>query len=461
LKLRQWQLTCLDNAFNHYLKGANNFLVFAVPGAGKTILAASIAKRMLENDLVDIIISLSPSVSIKKNIQDVLSISTNRCFKGEIGSAGICFTYQSLSHISPEFWRKIRNKRKFLILDEVHHCSGNNEVESNHWGLNILQKISQGKTYSLSLSGTPWRTDSFPITKQQYSRSSSQIAYHYKYGLQDAIKDGICRIPKVILIDNEQITVEQRNGKVNTFSNFEALLSDSEINYQAILENKCALKFILKESITKLEELRAKITNAGGLIVATSVNHAYLIAETMRKEFSIRPQVVTYKQHDAQIQIDEYKQNTKSWLISVGMVSEGTDIPRLQICCYLSRIRTELYFRQVLGRILRATNDKPQQAWLFTFAEPNLIKFAERLNADIPFDDIIEKRQVMDIQHSVEELKNTQSSASTNEISYSFNSASLSLKVNDNNRQFDLFSELKFSDQYRKKLVDSIKQFEH
>ena len=32
------------------------------------------------------------------------------------------------------------------------------------------------------------------------------------------------------------------------------------------------------------------------------------------------------------------------------MISEGTDIPRLQLCCYLSRIRTELHYRQVLGR---------------------------------------------------------------------------------------------------------------
>ena len=45
-----------------------------------------------------------------------------------------------------------------------------------------------------------------------------------------------------------------------------------------------------------------------------------------------------------------------AWIISVGMISEGTDIPRLQICCHLSLIRTELHYRQVLGRVLRMTN---------------------------------------------------------------------------------------------------------
>ncbi|HCP01716.1 MAG TPA: diguanylate cyclase, partial [Rhodospirillaceae bacterium] len=51
------------------------------------------------------------------------------------------------------------------------------------------------------------------------------------------------------------------------------------------------------------------------------------------------------------------------------MISEGTDIPRLQVCCYLSRIRTELHYRQVLGRVLRRTGEPDNQAWLFMLAE--------------------------------------------------------------------------------------------
>ncbi|MFA0233502.1 diguanylate cyclase, partial [Vibrio sp. 10N.261.45.A7] len=72
------------------------------------------------------------------------------------------------------------------------------------------------------------------------------------------------------------------------------------------------------------------------------------------------------------------------WIVSVGMISEGTDIPRLQVCCHMSSVKTELYFRQVLGRILRVNNVKNKQAWLFTFAEQNLIEFSERIEQDIP-----------------------------------------------------------------------------
>jgi hypothetical protein len=76
------------------------------------------------------------------------------------------------------------------------------------------------------------------------------------------------------------------------------------------------------------------------------------------------------------------------------MISEGTDIPRLQVCCHLSRVKTELYFRQVLGRILRMTTSVDQQAWLFTFAEPKLVEFANRIAEEIPDQPVIFRNPV-------------------------------------------------------------------
>lgn len=82
--------------------------------------------------------------------------------------------------------------------------------------------------------------------------------------------------------------------------------------------------------------------------------------------------------------IDSYRKQDTEWIVSVGMVSEGTDIPRLQVCCYLSHVRTEMYYRQVLGRILRINSSVNQEAWFFTFAEPNLVKYANRIQSDLP-----------------------------------------------------------------------------
>ena len=73
------------------------------------------------------------------------------------------------------------------------------------------------------------------------------------------------------------------------------------------------------------------------------------------------------------------------WLVSVGMVSEGTNIPRLQVCCHLTRIKTELHFRQILGRIMRLSDtDTNKQAHLFAPAQPKIVEYAKRLYEDIP-----------------------------------------------------------------------------
>jgi len=66
------------------------------------------------------------------------------------------------------------------------------------------------------------------------------------------------------------------------------------------------------------------------------------------------------------------------------MVSEGTNIPRLQVCCNLTNIKTEMYFRQILGRILRKTDAPNQEAYMFIPAEPSLVEYAYRVAQDIP-----------------------------------------------------------------------------
>jgi len=68
------------------------------------------------------------------------------------------------------------------------------------------------------------------------------------------------------------------------------------------------------------------------------------------------------------------------------MISEGTNIPRLQICCHLTNIKTEMHFRQILDRILRMTGSKNQEAIMYMPAEPKLLEYAYRVKQDVPFE---------------------------------------------------------------------------
>lgn len=144
------------------------------------------------------------------------------------------------------------------------------------------------------------------------------------------------------------------------------------------------MEYLLGLGCKKLAEIRSESPSAGGLVVASSVQHAQIIKRILSHKYAQTVSIVTYRHEEPLVEIERYRQSDVQWIVSVGMISEGTDIPRLQVCCHMSSVKNELYFRQVLGRILRVNGLINQQAWLLTFAEKSLIEFAERIEQDIP-----------------------------------------------------------------------------
>ena len=71
------------------------------------------------------------------------------------------------------------------------------------------------------------------------------------------------------------------------------------------------------------------------------------------------------------------------WLVSVLMVSEGVDVPRLRVGVYATTARTELFFRQVVGRFVRRTpTPKEQMSHLFLASDPRLKQLATRIEEE-------------------------------------------------------------------------------
>ncbi|MGP8292444.1 hypothetical protein NDQ72_13850 [Halomonas sp. KG2] len=119
--------------------------------------------------------------------------------------------------------------------------------------------------------------------------------------------------------------------------------------------------------------------------MATDIEHAHQIAGMLNAKHQSYV-VVTSKTPRAQQLIDRFRHDNTCWIVAVSMISEGTDIQRLLVCCYLSRIRTELHYRQVLGRILRKMGTDDREAWLYVIAEPTLRKYSQRIAHDLPED---------------------------------------------------------------------------
>jgi superfamily II DNA or RNA helicase len=416
MKLRLWQAECINLALTQYQNGNSHFLALATPGAGKTLMASELADQLLKNNMVDVIICFSPSSIVSQDFKESLQLKTNERFDGLIGAKGRTLTYQSLQYLDVHFWQLFERYRVFVIFDEIHHCAGSNIDNANAWGEQIILNIQNKAQCTLALTGTPWRSDAAPIVLSSYQQPNNKIACDYVYGLSDAIADNVCRVPQIVAIDNSRITVVD-DAETKTFNCFKALLNDSGVSYQEIIENEAVIKYMISSAQKKLTSIRLKNSDAAGLIVAASVEHAHQISILMRTYFDEDSVVVTYRESEPTSIIQQFRNAHSKWIISVGMVSEGTNIPRLQICCHLTNIKTEMHFRQILGRILRATNCKNQEAIMYMPAEPKLLEYAYRVNQDVPLEaDVVKFEKI--------ETTAGKNSADTNSSDITFNKQS-------------------------------------
>ncbi len=158
--LRQWQAECTEEVLNKFGSNRQHFFCQATPGAGKTVFAATVASRLLREGMIDLVLCFSPSLTVSDGIKRTFSSILNCPFNGRIGSIGQSLTYQSIQFLSEEFWQTLQRHRVFVVFDEIHHCSGSEIENTNVWGQQVLTKIQDFATFTLALSGTPWRSDS-------------------------------------------------------------------------------------------------------------------------------------------------------------------------------------------------------------------------------------------------------------------------------------------------------------
>jgi hypothetical protein len=131
---------------------------------------------------------------------------------------------------------------------------------------------------------------------------------------------------------------------------------------------------VLRDAHARLERLRAGAhADAGGLVIAIDKEHAERLADRLGRIDGERPAVVTSDAPDASARIARFAHGHGRWLVSVLMVSEGVDVPRLRVGVYATTARTELFFRQVVGRFIRRTPaPREQMSHLFLPSDPRL-----------------------------------------------------------------------------------------
>ena len=340
-----------------------DFLAVATPGAGKTTFALTCARAVLAESPRPLIV-VAPTSHLKTQWSHAahrLGLELDPHWSPGDGLArdvhGLVTTYQQVATGSAAAKLAGLSVDGFVILDEVHHAG-----HEKAWGDGIRTAFAHAHR-RLALSGTPFRSDAAPIPFVRYDVTGEGDLAHadYTYGYGDALRDGgVVRPVYFPRIDGE---MEWTTASGDVLS---ASFQDELTRAQGSMRLRTALSLegewlpsVLATAVDRLRTIRSNPVDeggqrdAGGLVIATDQEHAQGIARLLRDRFGVPADVVVSDDPGASAKIEEFSRNDRPWLVSVRMVSEGVDIPRLRVGVFATTTSTELFFRQAIGRFVR------------------------------------------------------------------------------------------------------------
>jgi superfamily II DNA or RNA helicase len=386
-KLRAWQEEALTAYFSRAEGSARDFLVSATPGAGKTTFALRLASELLQRRVVDRITVVAPTEHLKLQWADAAhraGIRLDPRFSNRHGREsrqfhGVVVTYAQVAVRASLHRQLTTSARTLVILDEVHHGG-----DALSWG-DAIREAFEGATRRLSLTGTPFRSDTAPIPFVSYLRDErgirlSQTDFAYGYGR--ALRDGVVR-PVVFLSYAGSMRWRTKAG-----DEYEATLGQGDTADVTAQAWRAALDpggdwvpAVLAAADRRLSEVRQQVPDAGGLVIATDQTTARAYAQLLTDITGMPPTVVLSDEPGSSERIEKFATGNQRWMVAVRMVSEGVDVPRLSVGVYATSAATPLYFAQAVGRFVRARR-RGELASIFLPSVPILLALATELERE-------------------------------------------------------------------------------
>jgi len=315
--LRAWQQEALDT----YFSGTHrDFLVSATPGAGKTTFALRLAAELLRTRVVDRITVVAPTEHLKIQWADAAHRAgirldprfTNRHARESRQYHGVVVTYAQVAVKSAVHRALTESRRTLVILDEVHHGG-----DALSWG-DAIRDAFDPATRRLSLTGTPFRSDTAPIPFVSYLRDErgvrlSQTDFAYGYGR--ALHDGVVR-PVIFLSYAGTMRWRTRQGE-----EWEATLGQDDTKDVTAQAWRAALDpdgdwipAVLTAADRRLSEVRQSVPDAGGLVIATDQTAARAYAAILTEITGTAPVLVLSDEKASSERIQRFAESDQRWM---------------------------------------------------------------------------------------------------------------------------------------------------
>jgi superfamily II DNA or RNA helicase len=231
-----------------------DFLAVATPGAGKTTFAL-VAARLLLAQRPRRVIVVTPTAHLKSQwtaaaarLDLHLDPDWSPAESTSADMHGIVTTYQQVA-LNPDNLQRLA-QCAFVVLDEIHHGG-----EDRAWGA-ALQQAFGGAYARLSLSGTPFRSDTRAIPFVRYD--GDEAVPDYEYGYADALRDGGVVRPVYFPAVGGVMEWSAPDGNVHTASFDEPLrleLANQRLRTALSLEGEWLVR-VIHDAVQRLKEVR-------------------------------------------------------------------------------------------------------------------------------------------------------------------------------------------------------------
>ena len=295
---------------------------------------------------------------------------------GDLNKLGVdvCATWSAVQGLQDAFQAICKSKKTLVICDEHHHAA----VKAA-WGSGADSAFTNAD-YVLILTGTPIRSDGKETIWMSYDATNAikqpeEGTYTLTYG--EAVDLEYCR-PVTFHRHEGKFTVDLDDGESVEVSNNKKVKLPKSLG-KRIPGLQTALDFyklactgtyendgvtpiadsyqatMIEWASKKLDELRYRMPDAGGLVIAPDIKMAKFMAKLIEMIEGETPVIVHSFESNPEERIKAFRNTNKRWIVSVAMISEGVDIKRLRVLVYLPNALTDLAFRQAIGRVVRTT----------------------------------------------------------------------------------------------------------
>ena len=409
---RDWQQEAREKLSEVLMSSNENrhFLLNACPGSGKSLWAGNISRMMKNGEIetepsigkIDYTIVVVPSIAIKSDFAESinrilrLNFKTSQCptssrdrqLLGDIPRGdGWIFTYQAVANgVIGEvvrIWRE-RGRKILVIFDEVHHLS-----EENSWG-EQAELLYNNSTFCLTMTGTPFRGDKRKIKCVSYDENEVCIP-DFNYNVWNGIQDNVTR-----MISYHQVsgTFRLRVGEDGVWNEMHMNSIRKPDDLSGIKEHVFdPTSNLLTEMIERTDSELDKIEKGeqrpyapAGLYLCLNIPHAHEVASRIEALTGHQPLLVSNADENSHENIRRFKSSSKRYIVSIAMVTEGVDIPRVRTVSWACTTKSFMKFCQSVGRSVRVVDRSyPEISHVFYHSFPWMTEHAENYeNSQVP-----------------------------------------------------------------------------